>query len=54
LTFIDDLSHFTWVFFLKNKNLVFEKFKEFQAFAEKKCGRPIKCLRSNNGGEYVN
>jgi hypothetical protein len=28
LTFIDD-SHFTWVFFLKNKNLVFEKFKDF-------------------------
>jgi hypothetical protein len=27
LTFIDDFSHFTWVFFLKNKNLVFEKFK---------------------------
>jgi transposase InsO family protein len=54
LTFIDDFSHFTWVFFLKNKNLVFEKFKEFWAFAEKQCGRPIKCLRSDNGGEYVN
>jgi hypothetical protein len=35
LTFIDDLSHFTWVYFLKNKNHVFEKFKEFRAFAEK-------------------
>lgn len=29
LTFIGDFSRFTWVFFLKNKNLVFEKFKEF-------------------------
>jgi hypothetical protein len=27
LTFIDDFSHFTWVFFVKNKNIVFEKFK---------------------------
>jgi len=54
LTFIDDFSRFRWVFLLKNNNLVFEKFKEFRAFAEKKCGRPIKCLRSNNGGEYVN
>jgi hypothetical protein len=27
LTFIVDLSHFTWVYFPKNKNLVFEKFK---------------------------
>jgi hypothetical protein len=29
LTFIDNFSHFTWVFFLKNKKLVFEKLKEF-------------------------
>jgi hypothetical protein len=39
---------------MKNKNLVFENFKEFQAFAEKECGQPIKFLRTNNGGEYVN
>jgi hypothetical protein len=53
LTFIDDLSHFTWVYFLNNKNLVCENFKEFQSFSENKCGSPIKCLRSHNGGEYV-
>jgi hypothetical protein len=38
LTFIDDLSCFTWVFYLKNKNLFFDKFKELWAFAEKQCG----------------
>jgi hypothetical protein len=38
LTFIDDLSRFTWVYFLKNKNLVFENFKYFRAFAKNKCG----------------
>jgi transposase InsO family protein len=54
LTFIDDLSHFTWFYFIKNTNILFEKFKEFRAFSEKKCGRPIKCLGSDNGGEYVN
>jgi hypothetical protein len=54
LTFIDDFSRFTWFYFLKNKNPVFEKLKEFRAFAEKHCGRFIKCLRSHNGGEYVN
>ena len=52
LTFVDDLFRFTWV--LKKKSLVFEKFKEFQALAKKQCGQPIKCLRPNNGGEYVN
>jgi hypothetical protein len=39
---------------MKNKNLVFEKFKEFKTFDEKHCGRPIKCLRSESGDEYVN
>jgi len=54
LTFIDDLSHFNWVCFLKCKNYVFEKLKEFRAFAEKQCGRPVKFLRSDSGSEYVN
>jgi hypothetical protein len=34
-TFIDDLSHLTWVYFLKKKNHVVEKFKGFKALAEK-------------------
>ena len=53
LAFIDDFSQFKWVYFLKNKVQVFERFKEVRALAEKQCGRPIKCLRSENGGEYV-
>ena len=28
LTFIDDISRFTWVYFLKNKNFIFEMFKD--------------------------
>jgi hypothetical protein len=28
LTFIDDLSRFTWAYFLKNKSHIFEKFNE--------------------------
>jgi hypothetical protein len=35
LTFIDDFSMYTWVYFLKKKKHVFEKFKEFRALAEK-------------------
>jgi len=53
LTFIDDFSKFAWVYFLKNKNHVFEKFKEFRALAKKECSQSTKCLRSYNGGEYV-
>ena len=54
LMFIDDLSHYTWVYLLKNKSHVFERFKEFRALVENQCGQLVKCLRYDNGGEYVN
>lgn len=38
---IDDYFRFTWVYILKNKIHVFEKFKKFRELAEKKCGRPM-------------
>jgi hypothetical protein len=53
-TFIYDLSIFTWVYFLKNKSHVFEKFKEFRALDENKCDQTIKCFIFDNGGEYAN
>ena len=34
LTFIYDLSRFTWVYFLKNKSEVLEKFIDFKDFVE--------------------
>ena len=53
LTFIDDRSRYTWVYFIKRKGDVFEYFKEFKTMIEKQIERCIKILRSNNGGEYV-
>ena len=41
------------VYFLKSKDEVFEKFKEFKALTENLSERKIKILRSNNGGEYT-
>jgi transposase InsO family protein len=54
LTFIDDYNRRIWVYFLKNKDEVFGKFKEFQDFVEKQSGKSIKILRTHNGKEYVN
>lgn len=54
LTFIDDLTRKTFIYFLKNKSEVFEKFTVFKAFAENQCGKKIKILRTDNGTEYVN
>jgi transposase InsO family protein len=40
----------TWVCFLKQK---FEKFKAFKAMAKNETNIKIKCLRSDNGGEFT-
>ena len=53
MTFIDDFSCRTWVYFLKNKFEAFDKFVECKAQAEKECGHYIKVLRSDRGGEYT-
>jgi hypothetical protein len=53
VSFIDDYSHKTRVYFLKSKDEVFSKFKEFKALIENISERKIKILRSNNGGEYT-
>ena len=50
LTFIDDLSRFTWVYFLKKKYEILEKFIDFKASVENAYGRKIKALRYDNGG----
>jgi transposase InsO family protein len=52
LLFIDDCTRYTWVYFLRRKNDVFEYFKEFRTMVEKKTRKSIKILRSDQGGEY--
>ena len=38
---------------MKNKSEVLEKFKEFHTYAVNISGKPVKILRSDNGGEYT-
>lgn len=54
ITFIDDYSRKTFIYFMKTKSEAFHKFKIFKAYAENQTSRKIKVLRSDNGGEYVN
>lgn len=51
--FIDDFSRYTSIYFLKKKNEVLQKFKDFVAYAENHTGRKVKVIRSDNGGEYI-
>ena len=53
VTFIDDFSHYTEVYFMKRKSEVLSKFKEFEAQATNWSGCQIKTLRTDGGGEYT-
>jgi hypothetical protein len=44
LTFIDDWSRFTWIYFLKFKSEVFACLKYFKELAENQSGKRIKIL----------
>ena len=39
--------------FLKEKSEAFIKFKAFKELVENQANRKIKCLRSDNGGEFT-
>ena len=52
VTFINDYSRKKWIYFLKTKDEVFRKFKEFKSLIENHSKRRTKTLRTDNGGEY--
>ena len=52
ISFIDDFSRYMYLYILYNKNEVLEAFKVFKAEVEKQCGKLIKIVRSDRGGEY--
>ena len=55
LSFTDDFSRYTVVYFLRNKSEVLSKLKEYTKMMESSTGSKIKRLniiRSDNGGEY--
>jgi hypothetical protein len=52
VSFIDDFSRNTRIYFLRKKSEVFDKFKEFKALVENQTEKKIKVLRTNNGGEF--
>jgi hypothetical protein len=51
--FMDDYSRKTWLYILKTKDEVFNKFQEFKAEIENLTNKKIKTLTTDNGGEYT-
>ncbi|KAK3038516.1 hypothetical protein RJ639_029316 [Escallonia herrerae] len=54
VSFIDDASRKTWIYAIKQKSDVYHTFKKWKALVENETGNKVKCLKSDNGGEYRN
>ena len=52
VSFINDHTRKVWVYFMKQKNKVFDHFKSFKAVVEKETGEHVKTLRSDGAGEH--
>jgi hypothetical protein len=52
VSFIDDYSKFSWIYPLKFKSEVFQKFVKFQNLVERLFDRKIITVQMNWGGEY--
>jgi hypothetical protein len=53
ITFTDDMSRKTWIYFLKEKSGALNIFKNFKIMVENESGCMIKCFRIDRGGEFV-
>ena len=53
VSFIHDYTRYAFLYFIREKSQVFEKFKAFEALATNQVGLAIGTLRSDNGGEYI-
>ena len=53
ILFVDDYSRMMSVIFMKVKSHDFDMFKWYNERVEKEIGKPLKCLRSDRGGEFM-
>nr|AAK26118.1 putative gag-pol polyprotein [Oryza sativa Japonica Group] len=53
LLLVDDVSRYMWVVLHDSKAAAADAIKHHQVAAEKECGRKLRVLRTNNGGEFT-
>jgi hypothetical protein len=53
MLFVDDLSRYMWVVILGSKGEVADAIRRAQAAAEAECGRKLRVLHTDNGGEFT-
>ncbi|KAL0302610.1 UNVERIFIED_CONTAM: Retrovirus-related Pol polyprotein from transposon TNT 1-94 [Sesamum calycinum] len=53
ITFTDDHSRYSYVYLMRYKSEVFERFKQYKLKVENQTSHNIKAFRSDKGGEYL-
>jgi transposase InsO family protein len=53
LLLVDDMSRFMWLTLLRSKADALAAIMSFQARVERECGKKLKVLRTDNGGEFT-
>lgn len=53
LTVVDDYSRAVWTYLMLEKSEVQNLLRNFCAMSEKQFGKPVKCIRSDNGTEFM-
>lgn len=54
IIFVEDCTRMTWLYTMRNKGDVSTIFKSFYHMIQNQYSLPIKVLRSDSGGEYIN
>ena len=52
ISFIEDSTRKVWAYPIRTKDRVFSIFSEWLAMVENETDRKLKCLRTDNGGEF--
>ncbi|PNX85643.1 copia-type polyprotein [Trifolium pratense] len=53
ITFTNDLSRKTWIYFMNEKSEALAMIKKFKVIVENESKKMIQCLRTDRGGEYT-
>jgi hypothetical protein len=52
--FVDDCTHMTWLYLMKNKDEVFSIFQSFHSMIHTQFSATLRVICSDNGGKFVN
>jgi transposase InsO family protein len=53
LTLLDEVSRYCWVYFLRTKDQAADSLQNYTVWAERQYQLPVKCYRSDRGGEFT-